>query len=91
MQPSVVKENTCIVHKNIARRWKNEILKKRARKIKYRVRDLVRIRVKVAFEKGYEAKWSEEIFQIYRVLDWRNSHVYKLRDLADEVIDSIFL
>jgi len=26
----------------------------------------------------------------YRILDWRNSHVYELRDLADEVIDGIF-
>jgi len=25
----------------------------------------------------------------YRILDWRNSHVYELRDLADEVIDGI--
>ena len=66
-------------------------LKKRKRKIKYRVGDLVRInRAKAAFEKDYEAEWSEEIFQIYRVLDWRNPHVYELRDLADEVIDSIF-
>ena len=63
-------------------------LKKRARKIKYHVGDLIRIsRAKVALEKSYDAKWSEEIFQIYRVLDWRNSHVYELRD---EVIDSIF-
>ena len=63
-------------------------LKKRARKIKYHVGDLICIsRAKVALEKSYDAKWSEEIFQIYRVLDWRNSHVYELRD---EVIDSIF-
>ena len=70
---------------------KNDILKKWTQKIKYRVGDLVRIsRAKVAFEKGYEAKWSEEIFQIYRILDWRNPHVYELQDLADEVIDGIF-
>jgi len=72
MQPAVVtKENARIIHENITRRWKNETLKKRARKVKYRVRDLVCIRrAKGTFEKGYEAKWSEEIFQIYRVLDW---------------------
>ncbi|KYN24344.1 hypothetical protein ALC57_04053 [Trachymyrmex cornetzi] len=37
-----------------------------------------------------KTKWSEEIFQIYRVLDWRNPRVYELRDLAGEVIDGIF-
>ena len=47
-------------------------------------------RAKVAFEKGYEAKWSEEIFRIHRVLEWRKPHVYELRDLADEVIDGFF-
>ena len=71
MQPAVVtRENACIARENISRRWKNKILKKRARKIKYRVRDLVRIsRAKAAFEKSYGAKWREKIFQIYRVLD----------------------
>ena len=71
MQPAVVtRENARIARENISRRWKNKILKKRARKIKYRVGDLVRIsRAKAAFEKSYEAKWNEEIFQIYRVLD----------------------
>jgi len=45
MQPAVVtRENARIARENISRRWKNKILiKKRARKIKYRVRDLVRI------------------------------------------------
>ena len=84
--PVVVKrENAYIARENIAHHWKNETLKKRARKVKYCVRDLIRT-AKGAFEK-YEAKWSEEIFQFYRVLDWHNPHVYELRDLADEVID----
>ena len=76
MQPAVVtRENARIARENILRRWKNNILKKRAQKIKYRVGDLVRIsRAKAAFEKDYEAKWSEKIFQIYRILDWRNSN-----------------
>ncbi|KYN17596.1 hypothetical protein ALC57_10111 [Trachymyrmex cornetzi] len=92
MQPAVMtRENARIARKNIVRRWKNGTLKKRVQKLKYRVGDHVRIsRAKGAFEKGYEAKWSEEIFQIYRVLDWRNPHVYELRDLAGEVIDGIF-
>ncbi|KYQ53838.1 hypothetical protein ALC60_05456, partial [Trachymyrmex zeteki] len=92
-QPAVVtRENARIARENIARRWKNdETLKKRGRNVKYRVGDLVRIsRAKGAFEKGYEANWSEEIFRIYRILDWRKPHVYELSDLTDEVIDGIF-
>jgi len=89
MQPAVVtKENACIARENIARRWKNETLKKHARKVKHRVEDLVRIsRAKTAFEKEYEAKWNEEIFQIY-VFSIGEPH--ELRDLAGEVIDGIF-
>jgi len=34
--------------------------------------------------------WSKKIFRIYRVLDQQNLHMYKLRDLAGEVIDGIF-
>ncbi|XP_018300779.1 uncharacterized protein [Mycetomoellerius zeteki] len=95
MQPAVVtRENAHIARENIARRWKknDESLKKRGSEtIKYRVGDLVRIsRAKGAFEKGYEANWSEEIFRIYRILDWRKPRVYELSDLADEVIDGIF-
>ena len=47
-------------------------------------------RAKVTFEKGYEAKWSKEIFRIHRVLEWRKPHVYELSDLTGEVIDGIF-
>jgi len=50
-----MRENVYITRKNIAHRWKNETLKKRARKIKYRVGDLIRIsRAKGAFEKEYD-------------------------------------
>jgi hypothetical protein len=89
MQPAVVtRENARIARENIARRWSVE---KRERKAKYRVGDLVRIsRAKATFEKGYEARWSEEIFRIYRVLEWRKPRVYELSDLAGEVIDGIF-
>jgi len=66
MQPTVVmRENARIARENIARRWKNETLKKRAQKVKYRVIDFIRIsRAKGTFGKGYQAKWNEEIFQI---------------------------
>jgi len=69
IQPAVAtRENAQIIRENIARRWKNEILKKRVRKIKYRFGISIS-RAKATFEKGYKAKWIEEIFQIYRVLD----------------------
>jgi len=71
MQPAVVtKENARIARENNSSLEKQKMLKICARKIKYCTGDLVRIcRAKGAFKKGYEAKWSEEIFQIYRVLD----------------------
>lgn len=63
----------------------------RKQKCKYKAGELVRIsRAKAAFEKGYEAGWSEEIFRIHRVLEWRSPPVYELSDLQGEVIDGIF-
>lgn len=93
MQPAIVsRENARIARENIALRWRRDANEKRGGgKAKYRVGDLVRIsRTKAAFEKGYEARWSEEIFRIRRVLDWRKPLVYELSDLAGEVIDGIF-
>lgn len=68
MQPTIVtRENARIARENIASRWKDsdtrEKMKKKKRKAKYSVGDLVRSsRAKATFEKGYEARWSEEIF-----------------------------
>jgi transposase InsO family protein len=93
MQPTVVtRENARIARENITRRWKdNNKIKNRMQKAKYHVGDLVRVsRAKGTFEKGYEANWSEEIFRIHRVLEWRNPRVYELSDLEGEVIDGIF-
>ncbi|XP_071575681.1 uncharacterized protein [Temnothorax nylanderi] len=92
MQPAVVtRENARVARENIVRRWRKSERMKRARKAKYSVGDLVRVsRTKATFEKGYEARWSEEIFRIHRVLEWRKPRVYELSDLADEVIDGIF-
>lgn len=98
MQPSVVtRENARIARENMNRRLYNneEKIKKeyrgRRQKVKYNVGDLVRVsRSKVTFEKGYEAKWSEEIFRIHRILKWRKPIVYEISDLSGEVIDGIF-
>lgn len=96
MQPAVVtRENARSACENMKRRWGSDKEKKKKRgrkqKAKYRVGELVRVsRAKATFEKGYEAKWSEEIFRIHRVLEWRKPRVYELSDLSGEVIDGIF-
>ncbi|XP_039305166.1 uncharacterized protein LOC120357759 [Solenopsis invicta] len=89
MQPAVVtRENARIARENITRRWKDVNKIKNA---KYHAGDLVRVsRAKGTFEKGYEANWTEEIFRIHRVLEWRKPRVYELSDLTGEVIDGIF-
>jgi hypothetical protein len=90
LQPAcVTRENARIARENITRRWNDKVIKKR--KAKYHVDDLVRVsRAKGTFEKGYEPGWSEEIFRIHRILEWRKPRVYELSDLAGEVIDGIF-
>lgn len=61
------------------------------RKAKYKVGQYVRIsREKNVFEKGAERSWSEEIFEIKRVLHRQNLHVYELKDLQGEDIEGIF-
>lgn len=100
MEPAnVTRENARVARENLQQRWRGGRVRGRRRRknrgaireFKYRTGDLVRIsRAKVTFEKGYEAKWSEEIFRIHRVLEWRDPHVYELSDLSGEVIDGIF-
>ncbi|KYN29422.1 hypothetical protein ALC57_01134, partial [Trachymyrmex cornetzi] len=55
-------ENARIARENIARRWKNETLKKRVRKVKYRVGDHVRIS---------RAKGKNDIFR--NIEEWRKN------------------
>lgn len=60
-------------------------------KPKYSERALVRISTeKVSFQKGYQSKWSDEVFYISRILDNRYPVVYEIADLNDEVVDGIF-
>jgi len=73
MQPAIVTRKTArVARENITRRWNNDTIKKHARKAKYYIDDVIRVsRVKCTFEKGYEAKWSEEIFRIQAyILEW---------------------
>ncbi|KMQ84977.1 hypothetical protein RF55_16787 [Lasius niger] len=54
------------------------------------VGDTVRIsRDKMKFEKGYEQSWTREIFTIHQILP-RIPVVYKLKDLAGEVVQGTF-
>ena len=92
MSPAeVTLHNAAVAYKNIQRRFSK--IKKSVKKLKYKPGDLVRIsRAKGAFEKGYEAGWSEELFVIKRAINWRfnSPAVYELRDLAGEEIDGLF-
>ncbi|XP_035208633.1 uncharacterized protein LOC118183271 [Stegodyphus dumicola] len=55
-----------------------------------KIGDTVRIsREKMLFEKGYEQNWTREIFTIYKIIR-RIPVVYKLKDLAGEVIQGTF-
>ena len=55
------------------------------------VGDKVRISLhKRHFEKGATANWSEEIFEIAKVLKNNHPVVYKLKDLVDEELDGGF-
>lgn len=95
MQPACVTlENARVARENMLRRYRRlDVLQRRNRKRapKYREGEQVRVsRAKGTFEKGYEANWSEEIFLIHRVLEWRNPTVYELKDLSGEIIDGIF-
>ena len=59
-------------------------------KAAFKVGDTVRIsREKLHFEKGYEQNWTREIFTIYKIIN-RSPVVYKLSDLAGEVIEGTF-
>lgn len=87
MQPAAVTiYNAAIARENMEKRFKQC-----KRTAKYKVGAFVRIsRAKTAFEKGYEVRWSEEIFKIHRILKNRQPPVYELTDLEDEVIDGFF-
>lgn len=59
-------------------------------KPKFKLGDTVRIsKDKLIFEKGYEQNWTREIFTVHEILQ-RNPVVYRLRDLAGEVIQGTF-
>ena len=57
---------------------------------KFQTGEQVRItKYKTIFDKGYEPKWTEEIFKIKRLIP-RNPVVYKVEDLNKEEIEGVF-
>lgn len=56
-----------------------------------KINDYVRISYKKGvFEKGYTQKWSDEVYQIYKIDDSVYPTFYYIKDLKDEEIDGIF-
>ncbi|XP_025163704.1 uncharacterized protein LOC112590670 [Harpegnathos saltator] len=95
MEPaSVTLDNARLARERMQQRYHHlDELDRRnhSRGAKYKVGTLVRVsRAKGVFEKGYEANWTEEIFRIHRIYEWRNPRVCELSDLSGEVIDGIF-
>ncbi|XP_035230001.1 uncharacterized protein LOC118201957 [Stegodyphus dumicola] len=75
--------------KNLENIVRSEISKKHV-PTDLKIGDTVRIsRAKMLFEKGYEQNWTREIFTIYKIIR-RTPVVYKLKDLAGEVIQGTF-
>lgn len=57
----------------------------------FNVGDFVRIsRKKGVFEKGSTSRWTEEVFKISKRKKTPRTFIYKLKDLADEDISSVF-
>ncbi|XP_035228819.1 uncharacterized protein LOC118200939 [Stegodyphus dumicola] len=87
MEPSSVNiNNQSVVWKNLY----GDMIKS-VTKPQFKTGDTVRIsKLKRPFEKGYEKNnWTREIFTIHRMIP-RKPVVYKLRDLAGEVIEGSF-
>lgn len=76
---------------NLLQVWQNLYRKKIInKKPQYEIGDLVRIsREQNTFEKGYETKWSEEVFKIVRVIRHPRP-VYEIEDLNNKIIDGYF-
>ena len=61
------KDNERLVYYNLYNNRRREVLK-RNNKVKFKVNDRVRIsRFKKTFQKGYDKRWSDEIFIVYKV------------------------
>ncbi|CAD6240825.1 GSCOCG00012582001-RA-CDS [Cotesia congregata] len=90
MEPAAVTiDNAREAWHNIQKRFPK--IKSRNKVFKYKVNDYVRIsKYKSTFEKGYEAGYTEEIFQITKTELRQNIPTYELKDLAGEDINGFF-
>lgn len=88
MEPAAVTiDNAIEAWRNIQRRHQPP----KPRRLKYKVDDYVRIsKQKAAFDKGYEAGWTEELFQVTKAKLRQSLPVYELKDLAGEPIEGYF-
>jgi hypothetical protein len=59
-------------------------------RVKFKVGDLVRIRKKVKFAKGYEQTFSTKIFRVAKVIQRVPQPVYELTDMQDRPIEGQF-
>lgn len=86
MEPlSVTKEN----ERQVLRNLYGSTTKFKANS-KFKIGDTVRIsKEKMHFEKGYQQNWTTEIFTIHQTIQ-RRPTVYKLKDLAGEIIKGTF-
>src|SRR5258705_453746 len=81
-----------VSHDNILQVWHNLYGNTKARAVRYKfaIEDTVRVsKNKGAFEKGYEATWSEEIFSI-KSRQGRDPPVYTLLDQNGEEVRGVF-
>lgn len=75
---------------NTSEIFEREKEKKTKAKAKYNIGDKVRIsKMKTTFEKGYTAKWTKEIFTVYKILN-TNPITYKLKDFEGSLIEGSF-
>lgn len=83
-----------ITQKNVKQVWLTQYadyVEGKHVKAKFKVQDKVRIsKMKLQFDKGYLPNWSEEVFEITKVIKHPRTVVYKLKDLQGDHIDGIF-
>jgi hypothetical protein len=83
-------ENKEVVFNNLYSKYYNQMVTTDNTKTKFDIGNLVRIaRTKGTFEKGFDYKWSKEIFKIHEVLPTLPT-TYKLVDMNNEPIEGSF-
>ena len=87
---------TQINKRNEAKVWKQmyvdtSSVKIKRKRFKYKIGDQVRIsHLKYTFQRDYQQKWTEEIFEITRRFRKQGFNMYMIKDLLDDTIDGHF-